>query len=64
MGMNIEFPEETAAPCVVCGEPMELEEEVAESDPRCWRLVSRQPVEWVCSEKCERIYQRLSSRAG
>jgi predicted nucleic acid-binding Zn ribbon protein len=63
MGMKIEFPEETDDPCVVCGRPMELDE-IAEEEPRCWRLVSRQPVEWVCSEKCERVYRRLNSRAG
>lgn len=59
MAINIDFPEETDDPCVVCGEPMELKH-VAGEEPLCWRLVSRQPVKWVCSDKCERIYRRLN----
>jgi len=53
----VEFPEDSDDPCAVCGEPME-QKDVADKDPLCWRLVSRQPVKWVCSEKCERSYRQ------
>ena len=63
MAINIDFPEETDDPCVVCGEPMDLKA-VTDDDPLCWRLVSRDPVKWVCSDKCERIYRRLDLSKG